>query len=504
MPNPFTTIETWMGKLVAALNSLNGTIGDAINSQTGDAHQFLATPATSAGSTALRTIVTSDLEYITLPIANGGTGATTAVNALTNLGALANPMTAASDLIVGGSAGAPTRFPKGSPGQALITNASDVLGWGVPTLTSGLVTPTGAGADDTLANWLKPFVPVAGSNNVTQETLAGVTEGTGMGLYAGTSASPDNVDTQPILWLQRHTIKSQSAATSQTVGGYFSDVEVHGSGTSTSPTLGAWIGGMSSVNGLGTNVGTSTAPAYDTVGDVVGFAGFAANNGVPGDGHIITGLWGWAKGPTIDATTYGNLPSQNWTICGMEVNVTVHSPDVGVQTGLIGNGSSVGYLATNYRPVGAGVLDWTFGMVFAGTPNDGNYNSTNLADWNGFHTCILIDKIKDFGIQIGYYVSANAYGIGFQSNYAGMSTRLKAGIYMGDTQLNWGEFYGATTNLGDEWANGGQRYYHGNNGNETLFGSLGVGTATGNTVDHKVHINIDGTDYYLLASTSNA
>jgi hypothetical protein len=61
---------------------------------------------------------------------------------------------------------------------------------------------------------------------------------------------------------------------------------------------------------------------------------------------------------------------------------------------LIGNGSSVGVLASNYRTPGAGVLDWTFGIALSGTPNDGNYSSTNLANWNGFHTGILLDKIK--------------------------------------------------------------------------------------------------------------
>jgi len=41
---------------------------------------------------------------------------------LENLGGADNPMRAVGDLIVGGSEGAPTRFPKGSSGQFLCMN----------------------------------------------------------------------------------------------------------------------------------------------------------------------------------------------------------------------------------------------------------------------------------------------------------------------------------------------------------------------------------------------
>jgi hypothetical protein len=338
------------------------------------------------------------------------------------------------------------------------------------------------------------------SNNVQQETLNGVTTPTRLTVIEGTSASPSSNGAQPMLWLQKYTNGSQSSEYSQTVGGFFNDLEIAGSGSSSSPTLGAWIGGMSSVNNNGRNVGTSTSPAYDAKGDTVGFAGFARNNGVPGNGHIITGLWGWAEGPTISATEYANLPAWNWSICGIEVNLTINSPDVGPQGGLLGNGSSVGYLASNYRPVSAGVMDWTFGMALAGSPNDGNYTNPAISDWNGFHTGILIDKTKSYGVQFGYYLTG--YGIGFQSSYAGMSQRPTAGIYLGDTQMNLGQYTGLTFNLADLWANAGNLYYCGNQGNMQVLGSLGVGTSMSYTAAAKIHVNIGGTDYYLLAATS--
>jgi hypothetical protein len=340
------------------------------------------------------------------------------------------------------------------------------------------------------------------ANNVAQEVLKGTDHPTRMGLFEGSAAAPDTLTQQPIMWVQKYTKFSSAAATDQAVGGVFTNVQVDGSGSSGSPTLGAWIGSLTVTNSIGSNVGTSTAPAYDQMGDVIGVAGFARASGVPGSGHIITGTWSWAEGPTIDATTFAHLPAQNWSICGHEINLTINSPDVGVQTSLIGNGSSVGLLCNNYRTVGAGIIDWTFGHVLAGTPNDGNYSSTDIADWNGFHTGYLIDKIRHFGIQFGYYLANTAYGIAFQSNYAGMAQRAKAGIYMGDSQINMGNYLGSTFNPGDLWCNTGRLYFQQPSGNCEIYGSLGVGTSSANAVTNKIHVNIGGTDYYLLASTS--
>jgi hypothetical protein len=372
-----------------------------------------------------------------------------------------------------------------------------------PALTvsaSAAFTATGAGPiTGTLAR-------ATAANNVAQEVITGVTQPSTLGLYSGTSAAPNTTDHQPVLWVQRYTSSSQASITDQTVGGTFVDVEVQGSGSTASPTLGAWIGGLYSVNSNSHNIGGDGAPAFDQGGDMIGVAGFARNTGVPGNGHIITGMWGWAEGPTLDATAYANLPAWNWSIAGLEVNLTINSPDVGVQNGLIGNGSSVGLLATNYRTAGAGLMDWTFGMVLAGTPVDGNYSSNNVADWNGFHTGIMVDKIKNYGIQMGYYFASNAYGIGFQSSYAGMASRPKAGIYMGDTQINVGNYTGSTFNAGDLWANNGsgtpRLYFNNSSGNNEIMGSLGVGTSGTNTVTNKIHVNLDGADYYLLASNS--
>ena len=76
---------------------------------------------------------------------------------------------------------------------------------------------------------------------------------------------------------------------------------------------------------------------------------------------------------------------------------------------------------------------------------------------------VITYKTKNFGIQFGYYVTG--YGIGFQASYSGMIHRPLAGIYMGDTVLNMGQYLGSTFNLGDLWANAGNLYYKGNSGN---------------------------------------
>lgn len=63
-----------------------------------------------------------------LAISSGGTGATTVAGAQANLGILANPMTAAGDIIIGGTGGTPTRLAKGTNGYRL-TLVSGVPAW---------------------------------------------------------------------------------------------------------------------------------------------------------------------------------------------------------------------------------------------------------------------------------------------------------------------------------------------------------------------------------------
>jgi hypothetical protein len=243
------------------------------------------------------------------------------------------------------------------------------------------------------------------SNNVSQQVLYGTTTGSRMVVIDGTNAVPSGMGNQPALFVQKYINSGQPTEHNQTVGGLFADVEIKGSGNANQPISGAFIGGMVSANTLGTNLGSSSVPAYDTLGDTIGFAMFASATGVPGNGHTITGGWSWAKGPSIDATTYAHLPVANWSLAGHEVNLTINHPDVAdtapwntrtfpfnTPAYEAGNGSSVGLRLYNYRKPSTGLADWTFGLSMGGEPQNGDFGSTALSNYSGFHTGILVDK----------------------------------------------------------------------------------------------------------------
>ena len=276
----------------------------------------------------------------------------------------------------------------------------------------------------------------------------------------GTSSSPKTASNSPLIWAQNY-IKYDTPGDpfAQNVGGVFADVEVVNDATAGTQINGTWnaIIGNSVNNGI--NWGTSTSQNWSTKGSAIGVTGFARANGFPGDSQIITGLWGYPQGPTLDATTYANLPSgANWSLCGLEVNIQINHPDIGEKSLLVGQGSSVGALLSNYRTAGTGVKDWTFGVAYTGSPNDGNYSSTNVDNWNGFYCGILLDKIKAKGIRFGQYFKTGSYGIYFPDSYAG-TQEPAAAIYMGNSKINMGQYTGSSFNNQDLWHNGGQLYW---------------------------------------------
>jgi hypothetical protein len=91
----------------------------------------------------------------------------------------------------------------------------------------------------------------------------------------------------------------------------------------------------------------------------------------------------------------------------------------------------------------------------------GNLNagsSTNVDNWNGFYTGLLIDKIKSKGIRFGQYFKSGSYGIWFPDSYAG-TQEPAAAIYMENNKINMGQYTGSTYNNQDFWHNGGQLYW---------------------------------------------
>jgi hypothetical protein len=301
--------------------------------------------------------------------------------------------------------------------------------------------------------------PGTNSNNIQPVTV--YSQGPSkLTVKQGTSASPQTGSNSPLIWAQNYIkYDTPSDPFAQNVGGIFADVEIVNDATPGTQINGTWNAIIGNSVNNGVNWGTSTSQNWSTKGSVIGVTGFARANGFPGDSQIVTGLWGYAQGPTLDATTYANLPSgANWSLCGLEVNIQINHPDIGEQSILVGQGSSVGALLSNYRTAGTGVKDWTFGVAYIGSPNDGNYSSTNIDNWNGFYCGILLDKIKAKGIRFGQYFKTGSYGIYFPDSYAG-TQEPAAAIYMGNSKINMGQYTGSSFNNQDLWHDGGQLYW---------------------------------------------
>jgi hypothetical protein len=94
----------------------------------------LGTPASGTLTNATGLPLTSGVTG-TLPLANGGTGATTKSSAFDAL----SPMTTLGDIIYGGTSGTGTRLAKGTDGQ-ILTLASGVPNWATLTLPNDIVT----------------------------------------------------------------------------------------------------------------------------------------------------------------------------------------------------------------------------------------------------------------------------------------------------------------------------------------------------------------------------
>ena len=307
-------------------------------------------------------------------------------------------------------------------------------------------------------------------NNNIQPTTMYFDKPSILGLFEGNQSSPDTVTNDPVMWVQKWTKYSNTGDRfAHNVGGVFGQVYVEGTKVAGSvDTEGTWIGILGSTVINGTNQGSQASPDYDAFGNSIGIAGFAQSKGYPGNGNIVTGVWGYAVGPTIDATTFSNLPATNWALCGMEANIQINTPDIGEQSVVVGKGCSVGFYAKNFRDIGTGVKDWQFALALNGNPNDGNYASTDIDNWNGFYTGILLDKIKGKGIRFGKYFKNGSYGIWFPDSYEG-TQRPAAGIYLGNNQINMGQYLGTTFNNNDLWQNGGNLYFRTGGTNYSLI-----------------------------------
>jgi hypothetical protein len=352
---------------------------------------------------------------------------------------------------------------------------------------------------------------VGATNNITQQIEWFTTTGTQLGVYQGQLTNPNTTKNPPI-FVQRYLRANMAGEYDQTVGTMFVDTEIVGSGTTT-PNYGAYKGGLFSTNAINTNRGTPSAPNFDFRGDVIGLAGFAYNSGAS-IGHITTALWGWANGPTLDATTYANLVG-NFTTAGLEINLTYNHPDPTTVTGItpfiIGKGASVGIFESNYRAPGSGVKDWTFGQVISGVPDTNNYSDTNPNNWNGVHTGILVDHVKDVAIQFGAYVNAGKVLLGAPTYWnSGAADPNITFASLQNSKINMGNFTGATFAASDFWANSNYLYFSNGANNfhmlsENMTGAGGTNKGTINFINsnNDVIFNVNGGVPFIIHSVAS-
>lgn len=119
----------------------SGTLAVTLATQAAN-RVFVGPTAGGAAIPTFRALVAADIPLIslttgvsgTLPIANGGTNATTALSAFNNL----SPLTTAGDLLYGGALGSGTRLPLGTAGQILTVVGGNPV-WAAPA-TNGTVT----------------------------------------------------------------------------------------------------------------------------------------------------------------------------------------------------------------------------------------------------------------------------------------------------------------------------------------------------------------------------
>lgn len=148
-----TTGKLWTSNGTTASWQSPATSGTVTSVGISSSNAFITvtgTPVTSSGTIALT--------INTLSIAKGGTGATAASNAFTNL----SPIIAPYDMIAGNGTGVPDRLPIGTNGQVL-TVSGGAPTWAAPA-TSGTVTSVGVSSSTGLT---VGSTPVTSSGTIT-------------------------------------------------------------------------------------------------------------------------------------------------------------------------------------------------------------------------------------------------------------------------------------------------------------------------------------------------
>jgi hypothetical protein len=238
----------------------------SVASQTGTGSKFvmdtsptlvtpnLGTPSaavlTNATALPLTTGVTG-----TLPIANGGTNATTKAAGFDSL----SPMTTGGDIIYGGASGTGTRLANGSAGQVLTSGGTTVApSWATP--TTGTVTSVAAS--------VPTFLSISGSPITTSGTLAISLSGTALPIANGGTAVT-SVTTSPTATSFAGWDANKNLSANSHVEGYTTTATAAGTTTLT-------VGSTKLQFFTGSTTQTVTLPVASTL--VLGQQFFIVNN----------------------------------------------------------------------------------------------------------------------------------------------------------------------------------------------------------------------------------
>ena len=339
-----------------------GVSGSGTRLAAGTSVQILHSGATpSWGSVVLTTDVSG-----TLPIANGGTNATTKASAFDSL----SPMSAAGDIIYGGTSGTNTRLAAGTSVQILHSGATP--SWGSVVLT------TDVSGTLPVANGGTGVTSSTGSGSVVlsaSPTLSGtITGGTFSGTHSGSGASLTNLPLNQFSGL--------------TAGGV-----AYGSATTTLATNSAGTSGQPLLSG-----GTS-APTWGTLGLAYGGTGQtsaqSAINTLAGAVTSAQYLRGNGTNVVMSAIQASDVPTLNQSTTGTSGGLT-GTPNITVGTISCSSVTGTSTIQTSYSQTGAPNVGMFYG-----------YNPTNSAGQNA--SC----SVRTAGGSAGYaYYSMDVNGVG--------------------------------------------------------------------------------------------